>query len=1259
MRLSYPIPKTDDDFEHLCCELLKRHWNRPHLQRYGHSGEEQDGIDIFDPTQTAPVMGAQCKLHGYGKTIPPKEIEEEVEKARNHTPPLSYYAILTTAKKSKQADRKVSEINKDHQSRGLFTVEVLTWDQIEGMLDKHPEVRDPLYLPLAHQQAFQIQSQLAAIMLRVETPGGGKGDGIDLELDSIKVEVEGHKLELARQRADQLQGRQGDKLSERQRWRLLTLRGNLHLRRGELEEAGALFIQAKVHQPNEEKAQINEAVGYELRGETAKAHLLVLELRQRFPSNDDVVALWVRTSPADCLAEQLEAEAGGIAARSTNVALALSICLLNRGALEAAERYARRVTEVEPDTPQGWLMLGQSIHMLGFRSAHAADRASRLRAAIRHYDLAEVLARKQGAIHLQAASVMNRAIVRTLLGDPAAEQDYLLAGTMAPNDPDVPRRFAVYLAERNQFERAVEQAGRAAALQDNGDAQATLAAVLWDRNTDNDRQEALALCLRAVSDRASTRFDEALDMAVLALGQFGRCDEVGPLLDSLPPQRVSPVTRVAWQAIVSLWRGDTDKAGTQARQAAAAVTGATSAADIRRVARALVRLSLYAEALPVLQRIADTTRFNPDTRMLLDCANRAGRHQVVLEVCRSLREAGEGDRRLLDNEIDLLQMYDRPAALAVLQGHLSRHPDDRLARLRLSALALQSEQYALVTTDPSQLPPVEDALPSTVGRLVVGLLELAGRWTDAMAFAYALLRRNFGDSDAHGLYCALVLHGERNGQMLPVAEEVQPGVAVAYREQGDSAERWVVVEDNAPQAQLDEYPSTHPLVQRMLGLRMGDNFSLSPTAVQDRRPMITQVVSKYVFRFRDSMDRFQERFPDRGDVQVMRFTRQGGEDADLDLTPLLASLDERRRHVRLLQGTYATHPTPLHLFAEAVGGHLFDAMSHLTATSDAGIRWCCQGGEDERSAARSSARDHRSMVIDLTALFAVCRLDLTGLLSRWQSRQLIVTQATFDRLRGIVQLESAPGPRRRMSAGEQGGYAFHEVPEERRVAYVQSLQRLMEFVRQNCTVAPAPEVASMDSEQRTRLIDLFGRDGLESIVVSARPGNLLWTDDLTLAVIARDDFGSGRRVWTHVLLQVAAEEGLLTQPECDRYGAQLIGLCYAICWCSQGVIEQAGEMAGWRSEVWPLWQVIGLFGRSGMPHQMKVELAARAIVLMTRAVTSPFAREAFIRAILNRLASRQLTRLLAARVDRMFGVDVLTAVEVLEVIRDWPTGDLI
>src|SRR5262249_17996607 len=175
------------------------------------------------------------------------------------------------------------------------------------------------------------------------------------------------------------------------------------------------------------------------------------------------------------------------------------------------------------------------------------------------------------------------------------------------------------------------------------------------------------------------RFDEALDLAVTGLVGEGRSGEVLPLLDTVPTGRLSNVGRAALLAELRLATDGVPAAEEEARRGAAAVTDDTSAHALRRLTRMLMRLNLHALAFPLLRRTANTSRFDPDTRMLLDCANRLGKHQIVLEVCRALREAGEGDRWLLDNEVNLLQVYNRPAAIGVLRSHLELHPDDRLA----------------------------------------------------------------------------------------------------------------------------------------------------------------------------------------------------------------------------------------------------------------------------------------------------------------------------------------------------------------------------------------------------------------------------------------------------------------------------------------------------------------------------------------------------------------------------------------------------
>lgn len=1258
MRFTYPIPKTDDDFEHLCCQVLKRHWNRPGLQRYAHAGEGQDGVDIHDPLQTKPIHGAQCKLHDYGKTIPPAEIQGEVDKAKSHVPPLEHYAILTTGRKSKQADKKVAEINQLHREHGLFTVEVLTWDQIEVLLDQYPDVRDPIYNTVGGQTVARFTQQLATLQASVEA-STQPADALDGELDAIKVEIERYELKVAQRLSERLEERHGDKLSPRQRWRLLSLQANVLLSEGESERAGRLLLQAKQQQPLEEKAQVNEALGYELTGDIEKAHALALSLRQAFPDSSSAAAIWVRTAPASLGSSELEADVASFADKESDVALSLSICSLNRGDVERAERYALRATELQPELAQTWLMLGQSIHTRACKQTRADQLRQLLRQAEAHYSRTIDLAHAHGNVHIEAAAFLNRAVAREVLADTNAAVDFRTARQLAPQDASVMRKHALYLANQNQMDQAVTEAIAASAAEPGNESSVLLAALLWDRNQGDDRRQSLDLCLRAASGAETHRFSEALEMAVLGLSEFKRWDDVTRLLGSLPQGRISEVARSTLLSQLNLAQTDRVSAESLARTAHAAVGDQTSTQDLRRLARLLGRLGLFNLALPLLQRIAQPGRFDADSQMLLDCANHLHNHHVVLDVCRQLREAGVEDPRLLNNELDILQLYDRPTAIEVLQTHLGRNPNDRLARLRLSLLALQSERHDLVITDVNRLPPVDEAPPGTIGRAVLSLLMRTGRWLDALRYAYALLRRNLSDPEAHLLYCNLILTGEQQGWPVNSSETVQPGMAIAYREKGDSRDQWAIIEDEEQDLLPDELPPTHLRAQRMMATKPGDTFSLSAVGIQARTAEVVSILSKYVYRFRESMNQFQVRFPDRPELQQVRLTREGSEpDEQPDLAPIFASLDRRREHVSQALITYRERPTPVHLFATAVGRNIFAALDSLSTIPDAGVRWCCLGTIEEREEALRAWKDNISTVLDLTALFTICRLDITEVLRRWKSRHFVVSQTTFDKLRDIVEAESQAGPRRQMATDEQGRHVFSEVPEEALRPYIEAHHRLGAFVHDCCSVRSTPELASMEPEHRDQMIELFDRDGLESMVLASRDGHVLWTDDLTLAQIARQDSEAPRRAWTQVALQAAVDEGLLQQDDFNRCSAHLIGGGYSFTWCNSAIVLRAGSIASWNCEAWPLRQVIRYFRLDSVHPQVRLQIAAQSIVGMFKAVSSSFPRQAFILAVLNQLGSRRLALALAEALDSLFGVDVMSAQEALRVVHAWIRGPL-
>jgi len=170
MAFRHPQPATEQDFERFCLKFLRRHWCSPGLVLYGKRGEKQYGIDILDVDGSVPFRAAQCKLHEDGKTIPPSEIRAEVSKAQTFPIPLDRYAIMTTARATTQAQNALIEINREHRDKGLFAVELITWDRIEDLLDaQYPELRDDLH-PAGNAHLRMIGRQIAEVSSLVPHP---------------------------------------------------------------------------------------------------------------------------------------------------------------------------------------------------------------------------------------------------------------------------------------------------------------------------------------------------------------------------------------------------------------------------------------------------------------------------------------------------------------------------------------------------------------------------------------------------------------------------------------------------------------------------------------------------------------------------------------------------------------------------------------------------------------------------------------------------------------------------------------------------------------------------------------------------------------------------------------------------------------------------------------------------------------------------------------------------------------------------------
>lgn len=138
----YAPPRSWDQFEELCADVFQSAWRDPALVRHGRAGQRQHGVDIVGRNGSIYPIGLQCKKKSRWpiSKLTSKQIDDEVAEARNFTPPLKSFYILTTAPDDSKLQAHVRAINVSQKKAKSFEVILLGWDEIVRRATRDPEV---------------------------------------------------------------------------------------------------------------------------------------------------------------------------------------------------------------------------------------------------------------------------------------------------------------------------------------------------------------------------------------------------------------------------------------------------------------------------------------------------------------------------------------------------------------------------------------------------------------------------------------------------------------------------------------------------------------------------------------------------------------------------------------------------------------------------------------------------------------------------------------------------------------------------------------------------------------------------------------------------------------------------------------------------------------------------------------------------------------------------------------------------------------
>ncbi len=142
-------PKEWGTFEDLCHALFKRVWQDPLAQKHGRRGQAQQGVDVFGSQDgdRKNYQGVQCKGKdsNYGSKAEWSEVLEEITKAEKFSPKLDKWIFATTAPVDASLQKAARELSIKRKTNGLFSVDVLGWEEVQALMADAPNVIAEFY----------------------------------------------------------------------------------------------------------------------------------------------------------------------------------------------------------------------------------------------------------------------------------------------------------------------------------------------------------------------------------------------------------------------------------------------------------------------------------------------------------------------------------------------------------------------------------------------------------------------------------------------------------------------------------------------------------------------------------------------------------------------------------------------------------------------------------------------------------------------------------------------------------------------------------------------------------------------------------------------------------------------------------------------------------------------------------------------------------------------------------------------------------
>lgn len=1064
------------------------------------------------------------------------------------------------------------------------------------------------------------------------------------EIDDAVKHIAQGRPDLTVDGLEKIKKRGWDRLTARERYRVVANLGNAKLAQQKPVEAGRKYIRTVEYQPLDEEARCYEALGYLFLGDFGRARELALRICGEHPGLGRAHMIRIRTEPDETpLDDVLESVATAVRSHP-EVALALYERATTQNRLSDAEGFIR-ATDLD-EWPALPLALGTVI---------LQQELTRLRMSLKGPILTSPERLTQATMFLTQAleklaaddpetfkAYLNRGTCRRLLGNLSqAREDFRKACDLAPSDELASLALARTAYDENKVEEAIgilrEYLQRHAAVE----SEILLAFLLLERNLPEDFNEAenrLVQVIRKLDElEVNNQKAEVIEVLTDIYFKTERGEEALDLVRGPSGQALTTAAQKAIEGSVLLRLKQREEALSAARAARRTLGDSQNASCVKRVAILLEKLEQYSEAFELWRGIIPPEFIAPETLHLLRCAKEASEASYIMDFCGKLRKNGHYDQHALGYEVETLLMYSEYSrAREALLDYLKAKPDDKVVRLNLSAIAIQQDWNDLVETDPTRLPTVNELTKVEVGERVVDVLRFGPEPLYALDYAYALYRR-FPDEAAanRALIIALLLPG-RQALEIPKPEIVAEGVAVCYKEIDNDEKLWLVIEDESPSLTRHEYSASHGLVQSLLGKGVGDHFQFPGSRIRELKGTIIELRDKRVYRANELMEDWTTRFPDKFFLESIPV---GETPTPESYSEILKVVETTAEQGDKLDEMYSDGKIPVSTLAHLAKKSVFETVRYLALQKHLVIR-CCGGSRSELQEAERQLDQAETVVMDPTAIATLVLLEEIQVIRQLPFR-CMVTEGTLQEIRQVIS-ETQLTPQTAGYLSARGGrLTMQEINQQAAAEYIQRLKLIIAELEEECEVLGGGDLAYLNVKQREQLLEYVGRASVEAYAAAYKRNALLWSDDRLLQGLASEVLPTAR-VWSQAVFVWGNQREVLERQRRSRATARLLTFGYVFTGLNALTVVDTCEVAHWDATEPHLSSVLQDFGNPSWDYPTAFKMTAESIMRIWREAPTEEHARAVTAVLLANLADRQdyprIVKTIKTNVDSLLGL---------------------